>query len=252
MSSKSMREDMKRGHKQQASEYQARYQQWIRGGQVVTPKAAYRVMDVIENDLTTSDRSDGSERIRPSMCGTCVRAQWYSYQGAPNEFSGNELTLSGTFSHYRWQLAGLSDGWLEDIEVPVSTPYGLRGSMDGITTNGEPFELKTTNYRTFKKVQSGEISQSHLLQVAAYMEAVDADRAVLVYEERGMLNSWAIDVHQSDELLNRLHSDAEQIKAEQAPQVLSSCNKMEGKEFERCNYKALCRPWEAVEGEVDH
>ena len=38
---------------------------------------------------------------------------------------------NGSFMHLRWQMEGLSEGWLMQAEVPVN-PYQLSGTMDGV------------------------------------------------------------------------------------------------------------------------
>ena len=71
-----------------------------------------------------------------------------SYQGAEQQKNwpakNYDYAAAGTYGHYRWQGAGLSAGFLTDVEVKVSTPYGVAGSADGILSDGSVFELKTT------------------------------------------------------------------------------------------------------------
>jgi hypothetical protein len=223
-------------------------EKWINEGSIVTAEAQEIVNAVMLEDNTLGRGGEG--RFRPSLIGYgCNRAQLFSFLDKPqderNDSKSQMVMSAGTWSHYRWQTAGLSAGWLADIEVKVSyEPWHLRGAMDGLLSDGSGFELKTTGDRSYKFTT--EPKESHLIQIHAYMRALNIDKFSLVYENRDSLQhkefritrdpavDWQLDV-----MFNALNGHLEQ---ESLPEMLSPCIEKNTKNFQYnyCNWQSSC------------
>jgi hypothetical protein len=160
------------------------------------PAAVERVHQQKLRDMN-GDRHSGEGRLRGSLLGSpCQREQILSYRGylgADSDEAGEDLMKDGTYRHYLWQEAGLSAGFLSDIEHRTAYPPWLfEGQLDGLMapTDDWPgkggFELKTTKWDYFKQVKdSGTPLHKDLLQIGGYFKAMDLDWFSVVYEVRG-------------------------------------------------------------------
>lgn len=228
-----------------------RHRKWLADGAVVTPEAVERVTNLIRSDYTNRSRKDdGSGRFRPSMIGDkCDRKQWLSFMGYPSEPPSPTLRTIfdiGTWSHYRWQMWGLSEGWLADIEVPVSTDYSVSGSADGITDDGAVFEFKTTNPRTFAQITKGHENvplDAHVQQVHAYMDAVNTTRAVILYEEKSFGQFAECEVFYDSKIAEVMRHRCESMPHNE-PTPLPDCMRNTGSAYHDCAFRKSCRPEE--------
>ena len=223
---------------------------WRENGSVITEEALNRLLEVITKDSLDNSRTSGKGRIRPSLIGdTCERKHLFSYMGIPQkekEDSSQDVMDAGTWGHYRWQLAGLSQGWLKDIEIQLSyEPWILRGAMDGLISDNSGFELKTTNSHKFAEiVKANTPVLAHLMQTHAYMRALDLSHFSIVYENRNtavwkefrIARMPEID-ERLDDLMSSLHGH---IDNQTLPEMLSGCIKQTGKSYEFCDWSAVC------------
>jgi len=224
---------------------------WNEAGRPISPDAIARVMQVMMADI--GGRADGSGRIRPSMIGDpCNRKKILSFLGAEaHEFEEGSLDImeAGTWGHYRWQVRGLSAGWLTSIEYPtIDESWLVKGSADGIIVDGSLFELKTTNSYTYDTVmKSGEPTWPHRMQCGAMLRALGLDKASIVYEDRNFPARW----HEfrwtlsEDEAitfgLKLLRRDIRSsIRGKEMPPMLTECLDMKGKNYEGCQFKYSC------------
>ena len=224
---------------------------WNEAGRPITADALARVHQVMLADM--GGRADGSGRIRPSSVGhPCTRHKLLSFLGAERtEFEEGSLDImeAGTWGHYRWQVRGLSGGWLTAIEEPAEDrSWLLKGSADGIISDGSLFELKTTNSYTYDTVmKTGEPTWEHRMQVGAMLRALEIDKASIVYEDRNFPARW----HEfrwslsGDEAilfaLKLLRKDIRtQVRAKELPPMLVECVEMKGKIYEGCQFRYSC------------
>ena len=234
---------------------------WLRDGAVATEEAAARVAAEIVRDVD-DHRADGSDRVRPSLIGGCPRAQAFSFLGMPSDrkptLAAMQLMNAGTWGHYRWQLAGLSAGFLADIEVEARVDeWGVLGQMDGLCADGSVFELKTTNPAKYASIQAGP-DPAHVMQVHAYMRAVHASEASLVYEDRFTLDFTEWRIPRDEELLERIALDSTSVtqafrdedgRPRALPQVLPECITHSG-QYTRCDWARTCKPEGESHGSV--
>lgn len=218
---------------------------WVQAGSIVTPEALERVIQVFRQDSIPGARSDGSGRFRASMFGDkCDRKQMLSYYGAPTaerDVAFHEMVTNGTFNHYRWQLSGLSAGWLVDIEVKVA---GV-GAMDGLLVGAETgWELKTTNYNVIKKVVESGPSEAHLDQMHRYMMEADLGSFVIMYQERNFLDVKELFVERDESRIVRIKDKLDRLgeyaRAGSLPPMLDECMTGSGKTFSYCQYAGEC------------
>ena len=215
----------------------------------MTPQAIWRVaeQEAKDNDPRT-DRSDGKGRIRPSnLDSLCARLHTFSWLGAPKLRGNTTLMDDGTQRHYYWQKIGLSAGFLKEIEVSVHVDeLSLKGSIDGLMPDGSVFEFKHTGPKLYEqRIAAREPTHSHLLQVHAYMKAMEVDRASIVYERR----SYSVDWHEFrvqfdpeiwKELKELAYPVLEAIEQRELPPMLPICEGLSSNTFKNCGYRAIC------------
>lgn len=215
-----------------------------------TQEAIDRVNEVMNADMLTADRGDGGGRIRPSSIGdTCARKQLLSYHGYrsdPFDRQTAAIAESGTFRHYRWQLLGLSMGWLKDIEVRTEyAPWLLAGSMDGVCIDDSVFEFKSVASTKFGRIKAADAPiGTHVMQIYAYMKARGVNRASLIYEDRNFAEFMEFRIHLDQELERELDSImtglVEHVEANSLPPIKPACIAASGAEFKECRFKDAC------------
>ncbi len=225
------------------------HMKWQAEGRRYTEAAVERVLEVMHHDFLTADRGDGKGRVRASMLNDpCLRKQQLSFIGeraAPPPRTLQSIFDIGTFAHYRWQLAGLSAGWLTDIEVPVMTEYGAGGALDGVTSRNEPFEFKTANSATYRKVLKHGPLAGHILQVHPYMQARGFTQARIMYEDKSWDGSFSEFVVKFDqETADKVQQMCEMVTGDEQLPPVSACVTRSGELFRGCAFTEACRPWE--------
>ena len=223
------------------------HHEWVAAGAKYTQEAVDIITEQMRKDWLTDGRSDGSNRVRPSMIGGCLRKQRLSFLGAdsiPPDARSLQFFTNGHFGHYRWQLAGLSAGWLTAIEVPVSTPYGLVGQADGECFDGSVFELKTTNGPNLTKVRgSNRPLAGHELQTAGYAESFGTRFVSIIYEGREWLDFHEIRFKVTDDMLDKVANLCVAVMdVENDIQPLDSCLSQTGNVYNGCEFRFSCRP----------
>ena len=238
-----------------------RYAKWMGGGHIVTEDAFEALRKVVMKDATGS-RSDGSARVRPSLIGGCVRKQAFSFLGLPStrtrEGGSFAAAVAGTWGHYKWQVAGLSGGWFNAIEVAVSDEAtGVAGQIDAICTDNAIFELKTVAsiiYNGSARFGPGVKKMPRtkdVMQVHAYMAAYGTDKARIVYEDRSSGDATEWTVLFSEPLYESLLETCDQVTSSTLatmPPPLEACKAKTGSDYKYCDWVDLCQPaleWDA-------
>lgn len=121
-------------------------------------------------------------RVSPSSMGSpCERELLFGYGGAPKlpfPPANVEKMDEGTFHHLRWQMEGLSAGYMQAAEVWLhSEALRCGGSADAHLSDGSLFELKKTGDHLYKAIVTGRGSAAnyakgmvakHKLQMESY------------------------------------------------------------------------------------
>jgi hypothetical protein len=194
-------------------------------------------------------RKRNTKIFRASGTGSCKRRRILALLGVPEkkrQDSGlSNIFHTGNFLHLKWQMAGISEGWLAQAEVPIeSKEMPLGGTVDGILYEGSGFEFKTIYSFGFKGVMEKGPKKDHILQVHAYMAMSDIKRFSIVYENKDNGEWREFGVEKDDEICNRVIDEIselqESIKQERLPEQIDSCKVREGSIFRNCPYSDVC------------
>lgn len=214
-------------------------------------------------------------RFSPSAMGSeCQREMLFSWIGAPklpNTPQNEDKAESGTFEHLRWQMEGLTAGWLAEAEVWMhAEELRAGGSLDGIGDDGSLFELKNTAPHLFEPISTGKgrarefaakMVRKHKLQMECYW-LIDSLQPTprlsgfgsLVYQDTGSKDVYEIRIRQSDERRAEVHQILEAlhgwVDVDLLPDMLEGCwaavttgESPTGPEkgvYDRCAYRKHC------------
>jgi hypothetical protein len=186
--------------------------------------------------------------ISASSLGSCRRRQIFTFLGfteLPPSPKTSGIFQNGTFVHIRWQMAGLTEGWLLAAEVPVGeNKYRLSGTQDGIAYDGSIVELKSINSNGFRGVNSFGVKEEHKFQVGTYGAATDNDKAVVIYEDKDTQEYREFVVNIDDELIRDIELITDQIwgliDSETLPEPLDKCVEGSGYQYSGCPFRDRC------------
>lgn len=189
-------------------------------------------------------------RFSPSAIGECHRRVVFGYAGAPQlppDIDNQEMMDHGTISHLKWQLEGLTMGYMTEAEVWVHDEELLSGgSMDADLHDGSIFELKTAGMFVYNKIVLDQRAPKweNLLQVHNYFLLSGADWASVVYEDRssGQFHEFRVarDPKIEKEVLRRLRSYKSYVEEDELPPMLEMCEQRMGATYRRCPYRKVC------------
>ena len=220
------------------------------------PHYSGRALNFASNQLSKPDRVRRGT-VSASSLGECVRYQQFVYLGMPQMPPDQKNAMkmqNGMFMHLRWQMAGLTAGWLAHAEVPVrSEEFRLTGTMDGLLSQGEILELKSINMNGFSRVQTFGPLIPHLFQMATYMLCTARERGVFIYECKDNQEYKEIPVKRGDVDIDEAVLRAEyvwgQIDKQRLADPLGKCIDQEGWVYRSCPFRDRClgiHTWEEV------
>jgi hypothetical protein len=183
-----------------------------------------------------------------SSLGECMREQQFTYLGMPKlpPDQKNAMKMhNGSFMHLRWQMAGLSEGWLKDAEVPIGkNPFNLSGTMDGIVDDDSVLELKSINVNGFSRVTAFGPLHPHLFQMATYMLCSRRERGVFIYECKDNQEYQEIQVSRADLPMDEAEHQAGAMWASVDQQMLfeplEKCIDKTGWKYNSCPFRDRC------------
>lgn len=186
--------------------------------------------------------------ISASSAGSCLRKQQFTFLGLPELPPSPGLAQifqNGTFMHIRWQMAGLTEGWLFAAEVPVGeNDYRLSGTQDGIAYDGTVVELKSINSHGYHRVLSFGAKEMHKSQVATYVLTTGAERATIIYENKDTQDFKEFVFPASELPLGEVKESTERmwesLEAESLYQPLPDCEEGVGYQFMGCPFRKQC------------
>lgn len=188
--------------------------------------------------------------FRSSGAGTCPRRRMLKAIGIPEKSTidgklGN-IFLTGNALHLKWQMAGLTAGWLAEAEVAkerVDLNFG--GTLDGVLIDGSGFELKSINDRGFRDVMDNGPKALHLRQTHSYMLLDPSiEKFSVVYENKndGEWREFRID--RDPVIYQEIEAEVHELNAmyqnHQLPKVKPDCSTREGAEYRNCPFKDVC------------
>lgn len=196
--------------------------------------------------------------FRSSATGMCARRRIYSAIGiAEADTSDSKMANifhTGNFLHLKWQLAGLTEGWLKEAEVIADNPaIRFGGTLDGLIVDGSGFEFKTINSRahTFTWKDPKEI---HVRQVHAYMYLrPDIERFSIIYENKDTAEWREMRVEKDEKIIHSIDREVHELNQafedRKLPPVLPDCAKQIGTQYRQCPFSDICigmKRWPAV------
>lgn len=202
---------------------------------------------------------DRSGSFSASSVDSCKRRQQFTYLGLP-EMEPSPKTASifhnGTFMHIRWQMAGITEGWLTAPEVAIpENDLWLKGTMDGVLYEGSIVEFKSINSFGFSQVATFGPTESHLSQGATYSYATGGKKVVFIYEDKNT-QEYREFVREPEQLPMKAIQDKAgelwgSIDAKELYEPLGGCMDGTGYQYTGCPFRDRClsiRKWEEVDG----
>jgi hypothetical protein len=222
------------------------------------PVYSHQALEFARWALAKGDR-ERSGTVSASSLGECLRYQQFVYAGMPKMLpstQGAMRMLNGAFMHLRWQMEGLTEGWLAEAEVPVPpNRYRMSGTMDGILDNGAVLELKSINSNGFSRVATFGPLIPHLYQMATYLLCSGASQGVFLYECKDNQEYAEIVVGRKDLPLQEAADQAEAlwtaIEGQSLYEPLEKCIDRDGYLYKSCPFRDRCleiHSWEQVRG----
>jgi hypothetical protein len=146
--------------------------------QIYSPEAIQFAIDVWGHKF----KHERHGRFSPSAIGECPRRVLLGYAGAgpqrPPDIDNQEMMDHGSWTHLKWQMEGITQGYMLAGEVWVhSDELRCGGSMDAKLHDGSNFELKSTGWSIYTRVVTVERwpKFENLLQDATYKVLGDID-----------------------------------------------------------------------------
>jgi hypothetical protein len=232
-----------------------RHDAWVVGNDAHPVYSAVAI-DFAVKQLAARDRVRKGT-LSASSLGECDREQQFTFIGMPKlppDEKNAAKMQNGSFMHLRWQMEGITEGWLASPEVKVPTnPYRLSGTMDGLLYEGSILELKSINMNGFSRVQSFGPLTPHLFQMATYMLTTSATKGVFIYECKDNQEYKEIIVRRDEVPLLEAELHASLlwglIEKKQLVEPLEKCIDQEGWKYRSCPYRDRClgiREWSDV------
>lgn len=188
--------------------------------------------------------------FRSSSTGACERKQVFAAIGQKKrEVLDGKLAnifATGNMLHLKWQIAGITAGWLAEAEVSADRPdMNFGGTLDGIIIDGSGFEFKTINNRGFQQVAQFGPKEAHINQVHAYMVLrPDIEVFSIVYENKDNGEWREYRVHKDQDRLNAIGENITKLNkfvaTKTLPPILDGCLAKEGFEYRGCPYRDKC------------
>ena len=229
-----------------------KHERWLLDGSKVTKKAAKTAQQILSGELGSSRTRE--PLFRASSMGYCHRRQVFAriaskaglVKREPQDGKLANIFLTGNFLHLKWQVAGLSAGYMSEVEVPVDRPeIGYGGTMDARLFDGSGFEYKSINSRGYSMVTDRrQPTNQHLHQVHAYMLLAGVDEFSVVYEDKDK-QEWKEcrvkkDIQVEDSVRSEMRALTDSYLQKRLPEVLPDCAKKVGNEYYNCPFRDVC------------
>ena len=228
-----------------------RHEKWLASNpNPVYSKKALEFAQTVLSGQVGSNR-DRDTRFRSSGQGQCERKQLF----AAKKFPGNNsidsdlanIFANGNFLHLKWQMAGLTEGWLATAEFPVdSKTHSFGGTLDGIVFDGSLFEFKSINTRGFANVCEYGPKKDHIRQAHGYMWLANLSAVSFVYEDKGAASdAWReFRVERDEKIVAEVVESIERmethLKEDTMPEPLKDCLDRTGYVYRHCPFRDIC------------
>jgi hypothetical protein len=226
-----------------------RHEKWLTEN--ANPKYSKEALAFAQDQLAgvTGSNRLRKRMFRASAATDCHRKQVFKFLGMPQKMEIESKTSgifqTGNFMHLKWQMSGITEGWLVKAEVPVDRDdLNAGGTMDGVMYEGGGFEYKTINDRGFGRVTTFGPLDGHIAQVHNYMYLGDLDHFSIVYENKNTAEWREFRVERNGTLIEetkeQFHILNGYVDDQRLPKVLSDCKVEEGQQYRQCPYRDIC------------
>lgn len=191
-----------------------------------------------------------TSNFRASALGSCARRQVYKAIDADgiNNIDAKlaNIFATGNFLHLKWQMQGLTEGWLLEAEIPAEAPYGFDfgGTLDGILYDYSLFEYKSINHRGYQGVCQYGPQKNHIKQAHGYMWLKELDAVSFVYEDKSDGEWREFRVRRDEDIITSMIIDLENmtthVKENTLPRRLPPCRRKTGTDYRYCPYREIC------------
>ena len=207
-------------------------------------------------ELTKRDRVRKGT-VSASALGGCGRQQQFVYLGmsklTESQTSAAKMA-NGTMVHLRWQMGGLTEGWLKQAEVPIkANPLRLSGTMDGIADDDSVVEIKSINARGFAAISTFGAKHEHQYQLGTYLVVSGASRGRFIYENKDTQEYREIVLEAGQLPTEEIRKTAADlwahIDAQELVEPLNDCLDRKGWRYDYCPFRDRClkiKDWSEV------
>jgi hypothetical protein len=228
-----------------------RHEMWLEQNPnpVYSDKALAFASEALADDYNATLGVKTERLFRCSGMNGCKRQRILLRSGLepsarPNARTAN-IFHTGNFMHLKWQMAGLTEGWLDKAEVGMEDPsLQLRGHTDGVLYDGSLLEIKSINSRGFDRVYKLGIKDDHKAQAASYLFMLGINRISFIYENKdtGEWFEYLYDRNDKDEeaMLQEMRDLVAYWDNDVLPDVLPACLREEGFAYNYCPFKKEC------------
>lgn len=187
--------------------------------------------------------------VSASSLNSCVRRQQFTFLGMPEALPDprvSQILQNGQFMHLRWQMAGITEGWLTAPEVTIRKPnkWNLTGTMDGLLYNDYNLELKSINSNGFGQVRTFGVKDDHYSQVGTYMVVEDLEASSVIYEDKNTQEYTEIVVHRDATMEKKVEASADRIwsaiNERSLAEPLAACEDRTGYRYTGCPFRQFC------------
>ena len=217
------------------------------GDPVFSPEALQFAQDVLSGQVGGNRKR---ERLwRASGAGRCLRERMFARIGVPEARGTNSqlqnIFNNGNFAHLRWQMAGLTEGWLIGVEIPADHhEMGVGSTLDGMIWDESILEFKSINDRGFRMVCDYGAKHPHKMQLHYMFLTTGRTAGSIVYENKNSQDWREERVLLDPEIMADVHRELDALKAgwenKSLPPMKPNCETREGAEYRNCAFRDLC------------
>lgn len=224
-----------------------RYDAWMKenSNPTYSDEALKHGVSELEKQAKPRDRR-GS--YSASSLNSCMRRQQFTFIGMPAlppTPKTAAIFQNGTFMHIRWQMAGLTEGFFREVEVPVpDNALNLNGTRDAVAHDGTVVELKSINHNGFGQVSTFGPKEDHIAQVGTYAAAAGHEKAVIIYEDKDTQEYREFVIKSTELPVSQIAARSRELwdrtRAEELAEPLEKCIEKTGYRYTGCPYREQC------------
>lgn len=188
--------------------------------------------------------------FRASGLGFCERQRVFKFMRQPerNTIDSHLANIfhTGQFIHLKWQMAGLTEGWLAEAEVPADDKeLNFGATLDGILFDGSGFEAKSINERGYRIVMDSGPKLDHIRQVHGYMMLrEDIERFSILYENKNTGDWKEFRVERDQSIIDSVRAEIKRLNnyvtTKNLPVIQPKCLEQTGLEYRNCAFRDNC------------